>query len=757
MSNRTALMLLAAALVFATADGRAEVESAELTLARIFGSPDLSGPTLRQARLSPSGDRVTFLRGRPEDREMLDLWEYNLALDQTRRLISADDVLAEPVELSAAEQARRERARIASLRGIVDYRFSADGRSVLFPLGGDVYLASLDVQPIRVRQLTAGEAFDLDPKLSPDGDTLAFVREQDLWVVDVDNGAARALTESGEGPISNAAAEFIAQEEMGRATGYWWSPDGNRIAFLQTDASAIEPSQRYEVSGDRITIVDQRYPYAGTDNVTYRLGVVEVESGETRWIPLGDETDIYIARVDWLPDGSGVAFQRQSRDQKRLDLVLHDLESDAQRTLVSETSETWINLHDDLRFLNDMQAFIWSSERSGYRHLYLIGLDGAPIRALTTGDWPVAELVGVDEDLGLVFFTAGVDTPTEQHLYRQSLITETPEAVTRISRRDGWHSVSFDRSGRRYLDLFSNTAQPPQLSLHSGDGERLAWLVENRIDTEHPYAPFVADHRPTEFGTIPASDGQELHYRIVRPADFDPEQRYPVFLNVYGGPTSRVVENRWGRRHLVDQYMARSGYVVFSIDNRGIVGQGVAFQAPAYLNLGRIEVEDQLAGVAFLKSLPWIDAERIGVFGWSYGGYMTLMMLMQHPDTFAGGAAVAPVTDWALYDTHYTERYLGMPRDETGEPTEAYRAGNVLEYASALADPLLLIHGMADDNVLFTHSTMLMQRLQSDAIDFELMTYPGEKHGISGEGQRLHVFRQIDRFFEREVKGGNGG
>ena len=481
--------------------------------------------------------------------------------------------------------------------------------------------------------------------------------------------------------------------------------------------------------------------------------MVDVESGETQWIPLGDETDIYIPRVAWLPDGSGLAFQRQARDQQTLELVLHDFEQGAQRVLVTETSETWIDLHDDLHFLEDPAAFVWSSERDGHRHLYLIGLDGEVVRRLTAGDWPVAEVVGVNESLGLVYFTAGVESPTQRQLYRQSLITRTPEAVHRISTRNGWHDITFDDAGEVYLDLFSSTGQPPQLSLHSADGERLAWLVENDVDGDHPYAPYEPGHRPTEFGTLDAADGQPLHYRIVKPAGFDPERQYPVFLHVYGGPTSRMVVDRWGRRHLIDQYMARAGYVVFSLDNRGIAGQGVAFEAPAYKRLGRIEVVDQMRGVKYLKSRPWVDPERIGVFGWSYGGYMTLMMLMQHPGEFAAGAAVAPVTDWALYDTHYTERYLGMPRGPDGEPAAPYRLGNVLTYARHLADPLLLVHGMADDNVLFTHSTMLMQELQSRAIDFELMTYPGEKHGITGEGQRLHVYRRIDRFFEREVKG----
>jgi len=731
----------------------------QLTLERIFASPALSGPTLRQVELSPAGDRVTFLRGRDEDRSLLDLWEYDLEEGVTRRLIAADELLTEDVALSAEEQARRERARISDLRGIVEYRWSQDGSQLLFPLGGNLFHASLPQTadaPVEIRQLTASDSFDLDPKIAPDHRHAAFIRDQNLWIVNIESAQSQALTNDGGGTLKNGMAEFIAQEEMGRSTGYWWSPDGQMIAFLQVDESPIEPSTRFEVSGDRIDMIEQRYPYAGTPNVRYRLGLVRIEEpGAIEYIDVLDQSqnqDIYIPRVQWLPDSSGLTFQRQSRNQQRLELVLHSIDGSAQRVLVQETSDTWINLHDDLNFLSEKEALIWSSEQSGYRHIYLIDLDGNPIRSLTTGQWPVDAVVGVDEELGFVYFTAFKEGPTEQHLYRQSLATESPGDVTKVSRRSGWHEISMDSAARHYLDQFSSTDQPPQLSLHSADGERIAWLIENQVNTDHPYAPFLDDHQPTEFGIIQSDDGMDLHYRMVKPANFSQQRQYPVFLHVYGGPTSRVVLNRWGRRHLVDQFMAQSGYLVFSIDNRGIVGQGMKFQEPAYKKLGIVEVADQMAGVEFLRNLPFVDQNRIGVFGWSYGGYMALMMQMQHPGSFAAGVAVAPVTDWALYDTHYTERYLGMPRDEQGLPTEAYRLGNVLTYASQLSDPMLLIHGMADDNVLFTHSTMLMQQLQDQAIPFELMTYPGEKHGISGTGQRLHVYRHWVDFFNRTLE-----
>ncbi len=746
-------------------------QNPELTIERIFDSPDLSGPSLRQAELSPAGDRVTFIQARKDDLDLMDLWEYHIADDQTRRLVAADDIVADEGELSVAEQARRERARIASLRGIVEYRWSADGRFLIFPLAGNIHLLDLraddgqshgqdasrnnsqdNTQDNRedqrqVRQITDSEDFDTDPQIAPDGEHVAFIRNRNLWITRVEDGSETALTDDASETITNGMAEFIAQEEMGRYTGYWWSPDSRHIAYLQIDESPVDMTRRFEIQAGQIDMIEQRYPYTGTPNVTYRLGVVNIDSGQTQWIDLGENPDIYIPRVHWHPDGKRLSFQRQSRDQKQLELILVSLADNSRTTLVTETSETWINLHDDLHFLDNMPAFIWSSERSGYNHLYLYGLDGELIRRLTDGQWAVDGLAGVDEELGLMYFTAAEISPLEKHLYRQSLITTSPEIVSRLSRRTGWHEISMDNDARVYVDTFSSISQPPQLSLHSADGQRLAWLLENRIDDAHPYAAFQADHRPAEFGHLVGPDGQILHYRLIRPADFDPQRRYPVFMHVYGGPTHRLATNSWGRRGLIDQYMARRGYVVFSLDNRGVIRQGKAFQDAAYLKLGQIEMADQMVGVDWLRSQSFVDPERIGIFGWSYGGYMALMTVAQYPGEFAASVAVAPVTDWSLYDTHYTERYLSTPQDAP----DVYRRGNVLTYAHRISDPMMLIHGMADDNVLFTHSTRLMQQLQDDAIEFELMTYPGEKHAISGQGQRVHVYKTITHFFDRHL------
>ncbi len=720
----------------------------ELTLERIFASPELSGSSLRQVKLSPAGDRVTFVQGRKNDRSLMDLWEYHIEDQTTRVLIAADQVMADEGELSDEEKARRERARISDLRGIIDYQFSSDGRFVLFPLGGNIFVADLSQTPIDVDQITNSDAFDTDPQLSPDGRHVAFVRNQNLWVAEIGTKRERPLTLDGGGVIKNGMAEFIAQEEMGRDTGYWWSPASDAIAFLRVDESPIDITRRYEVNANEIQMIEQRYPFAGTNNVAYQLGIVTLENSQTQWIDLGEDSDIYIPRVRWLPSGDSLSYQHQSRDQKTLKLIRFDRATEDQTTLITESSATWINLHDDLYFLKDGSGLVWSSERDGYNHLYRYDFDESALSPITQGAWAVDQLVGVDEELGLVYFTAAYPDPTEKQLLRTSLITASPEVVTRISTRSGWHDVTMDKAAKVYVDRYSSTTQPPQLSLHTADGQRTAWLVENALTSTHPYAAYVSQHRPGEFGVLVGPEAQRLHYRMITPPGFSSDRQYPVFIHVYGGPTSRLATKQWSRRALIDQYMAQQGYIVFSLDNRGIVRQGKAFQDAAYQKLGQIEMADQMVGVDWLRSQSYVDAERIGIFGWSYGGYLALMAAAQYPGDFAASVAVAPVTDWRLYDTHYTERYMGDPRIDQ----EVYDRGNVLTYASQIEGPLLLIHGMADDNVLFTHSTLLMQTLQDQAIDFELMAYPGEKHAISGQGQRLHVYGTITRFFERHLK-----
>ncbi|GAB3736712.1 S9 family peptidase [Luteimonas pelagia] len=719
-----------------------------LTLEAITGDAALSGPTLRKPAISPDGARVTFLRGRDDDRNRLDLWSHEVATGRTTMLVDSSVLSPGDEVLSDAEKARRERQRIAALSGIVEYQWAPDSRHLLFPLGGELYLYDTRATGAgAVRKLTDGGGFATDAKVSPRGGFVSFVRDRDLWVIDLADGSEARLTHDGSDTVANGVAEFVADEEMGRHTGYWWAPDDSAIAFTRIDESGVPLRKRYEVYPDRTEVVEQRYPAAGEANVDIRLGVVAPRAGATpHWIDLGDERDIYLPRVAWRGPGA-VVFQRQSRDQQRLELVQAGLGDGGQRVLATETSRTWVPLHDDLRFLDDGR-FVWSSARSGHQHLYVVDA-GGEATALTSGDWDVDGLLAVDEAAGQVYFAATRETPLEKHVYRVPL---AGGAVERLSTQPGMHEATFAESGDVYVDLWSNTSTPPQTQLFAADGRLLATLVENDpSDASHPYAPYLGAHRPVEFGTLQAADGTTgLHYSLVRPAGFDASRKYPVVVYVYGGPAAQTVTNSWPGRgdHFFNQYLAQHGYAVFSLDNRGTPRRGVDFGGALHGRQGTVEVEDQLRGVEWLRSQPWVDPDRIGVHGWSNGGYMTLMLLAQAPDAYACGVAGAPVSDWALYDTHYTERYMGLP---DANP-DGYAAARVLAHVDGLVGPdaprLLLVHGMADDNVLFGNTLDVVSALQARGQPFELMTYPGAKHGLSG-ADALHRYRVAEDFLDR--------
>ncbi|HEY5851579.1 MAG TPA: S9 family peptidase [Lysobacter sp.] len=722
----------------------APVAPQKLTLEALAGDAPLSGASLMKAKVAPDGSRVTFLRGKETNKNRLDLWAYDVASGQTVKLVDADDILPGDEVLSDAEKARRERQRIAAFSGIVEYQWAADSKTLLFPLGGELYLYDLSKSgKAAVRKLTSGEGFATDPKLSPEGGFVSFVRERNLWVIDLSSGRQVQLTRDGSATIGNGVAEFVADEEMDRHTGYWWAPDDSAIAFARIDETPVPVQKRYEVYPDRTEVVEQRYPAAGDHNVLVKLGVVTPKSGAAaKWIDLGKEQDIYLARVDWR-DPKHLTFQRQSRDQHTLELIESDLGSGRQRVLVTETSKTWVPLHNDLHFLKDGRI-LWNSERSGFEHLYVLDANGGNAKALTSGDWPVDAVLAVDETAGQVYFAAGKDSPLDAQVYRVPL---EGGAIARLSKSDGVHMASFALNASVFVDNWSNPTTPPQLELYRNDGTRIAALLKNELtDPQHPYAKFAAAQQPIEFGTLTAADGSTpLHYSVLKPAGFRAGKQYPVVVLVYGGPASQTVKRTWAPDF--NQYLAQHGYVVFSLDNRGTPRRGAAFGGALYGKQGTVEVADQLKGVEWLKQQPWVDGKRIGVYGWSNGGYMTLMLLAKASDQYTCGVAGAPVTDWGLYDTHYTERYMGLPAGNT----DGYRDARVLQHIEGLKSKLLLIHGMADDNVLFTNSTVLMSALQKRGQPFELMTYPGAKHGLKG-ADNLHRLKLTEEFFGRCLK-----
>lgn len=727
----------------------------KLTPELLHASPAIDGVSLSLAKIAPSGDFVTVLQGREDDAQQQDLWAYDLETGEGRLLVSSTDLLEGPEVLSEEEKNRRERQRQYA-SGIVDYSWVGD-ELLMFPLGGDVYL--YDLNTLEAQQVTATTGFETDPKVSSDGSLIAYVRDDELFVKDLEAGLERQLTNSATDVIRNATASFVVQEELDRDTGYWISPDARRIAYTQIDESPIEIETRANIGPDGITTLDQRYPFAGTDNATVRLGVVRTTGGATRWVDLGDDEDIYLTRVAWAPDSSALYAGILSRDNQTHTVYRVDLGDYSSEVFYQETSPTWLNIRSSFDAVDG--GFRMISERDGIRRYYEISADGA--KQLTPSDVLVDSVRCTAND-GTLYVSGWKDDPLSTHLFKVETMkvlahedgeggdasegqTDTRIMSTQITDAPGQHGASFNSDCTRYLGSYSGDNTPYQVRAFEADGTPLAWLSENALGEDHPYAPYLDAHIAPEYGTLTAEDGAELHYQLYKPLDLKAGEKRASVTIVYGGPGVQRVMNRWQRKHL-PRMLAHHGFVVFAVDGRGSTNRGKAFEDVLHRALGRAEVVDQKLGAEWLKQQDFIDPDRMGVYGWSYGGYMVLMMLGQ-TDLYASGVSGAPVTDWALYDTAYTERYLGDPRpDHPNHTPGAYEGGSVFTWLDGLTEPVLVIHGMADDNVVFRHTVKLMDAMQKRGRhNLHLMTYPGEKHGFRANSSRIHRDRQILEFF----------
>ena len=747
-------------------------EPLRLTPERLYASPSLSGTPPRAVRFSPDGQRVTFLKPRPDDLTRFDLWQFDVATGAQSMLVDSSAVDPADAELAEAEKALRERQRIAGVRGIADYAWGTPD-TILVPAGGDLFLVKLTGAGAETRQLTKTEAFEYDAKVSPRGNHVSFIRDGALYSIDLATGEERRISPEArpEDAVSYGVAEYVAQEEMDRYTGYWWSQDERYIAFTEVDESGVDIIPRFDIAADQVTVISQRYPRAGRPNAKVALHVADLSSGRTdRIMSVGP--DDYLARVNWAH--GRLWFQTVNRDQTEIRFNRTDGLPWRIWSPFTERQANWVNLSNDFLALPD-GGILTTHELDGYRHIYWRGASDGEMRQVTSGRWVVGELLGYDAASRTIYFTGFVDTPLEKHLYAvplgwteqeiaekgarrlkdsacvdlnpgSRLLTKECPEVRRITPEGGHWSVAMSADAKSYVGTFSSPTQPPQTGLYRADGTLVAWIAENALDAHHPYTPYLPSHVVPEFGTLLAEDGQTLHYFILKPPGFDPSKKYPVIIDVYGGPHVQRVINDW--RPLSDQYYAHAGYIVFRLDNRGTWNRGKRFEDVIFRQTGGPEVRDQLRGVEWLKEQPFVDPDRIAIQGWSYGGYMTLMVLGQAPaGTFAAAIAGAPVTDWSLYDTFYTERYMRTPEDNP----DGYHAASVFAHIDGLTGPLLLIHGMADDNVTFDNTTRLVAELQKRGKIFDLMTYPGQRHGIQGEALQVHLMRTRMEFLRRHM------
>ena len=674
------------------------------------------------------------------------------------RLLSVDaetgdvESLLDVEELETAIADIPGMSRAAARRAVRAGRlvWNPDHTAVVMDISNDLYYFGVkDRDPFgtaRARRLTRDPAEESMPSFSPDGALVAFVRDHDLVVVTVDQRREWALTQDGDADLLNGELDWVYQEEIygrGNFKGFWWSPDSSRIAYLQTDESPVKAFTVIDHLPYRLEVETTDYPKAGDRNPLVRLGVIPAVGGETVWVDLDQytPTDLLMVSVGWSPGSEDVVFQVQNREQTWLDLNTADADTGATTRLLQETTPAWVDVHGAPTWLED-GTFLWLSERSGWKHLYHYAADGTVMAQVTDGEWELRTLHGIDEETGWVYFSGTERSPIGADVYRIRL---DGSRLTRLSAVEGTHRASFNPGFTRYLDTWSDISTPPQVRVHGADGTEIRIVAENRVTA-------LADYRLStpEFLQVQARDGFVMEAMMITPPDFDPSRRYPVFQHTYAGPHSQQVRNAWGgSATLFYQLLAQHGVIVWVMDNRTASGKGAVSTWPVYQRFGELELRDIEDGVAWLTQQPYVDGARIGIEGWSYGGFMTSYALT-HSDSFVMGISGGTVSDWRNYDTIYTERFMRTPQNNP----DGYRRSSPRFSAADLHGALLLLHGTMDDNVHLQNTLQFVYELQKAGKQFELMLYPRSRHGIGDPELNTHLRHAMLDFILEHLRPG---
>lgn len=732
---------------------RAQASAAELTnalsLERIHADPPLAGRQPRQAQLSPGGRWLSYLQPSEADSEVLELWARPLPSGPARRLASVQDLIgAQAVRLSEAEKMALERRRVRGT-GITSYQWCGrEDQGLIVPLSGALYLIDLRDGAARTRRIVeAGAAPAREPQCDRAGAQLAFVRGGNLFVQSLSGAPLRQLSRGGSETHSMGLAEFIAEEELGRHQGLWWSRDGSRLLAIEVDESAVPIKTRAQIFADRTEMTAQRYPAAGERNATLRAWVFDPRSGKRQALaqPAGSE---YLARAGWLRDGTPWV-QWLSRDQRQLSVLLYEGAELRPRTVLEEQDEAWVELHSDLRELparelSGKPALLWSSERSGVRQYWLLDRVTGSLQPLTQQAEPVSHLVCAARER--IVFAGATERGRGRELFETDLQGRTRQLQPGAAQR--WRDAQGDEACRQMLVTRSQWGQPPVMELQPLDGDAPAEPL--LAEAPDPLLAVVAPQ--VQALDLLAADGEtRLNAFYLPPLTARPAaQRHPLIVRAYGGPGASTVGWRWDADTPMLAYLQRQGFGILMLDTRGMANRDRAFTRAHRRAFGRMEVADLFAAVRQLPALvPGVDPARIGFRGWSYGGYLAARSMLDPKSPFAAAIGIAAPTDWTLYDSAYTERYLGLPE---GGQAAAYQQANLLPRAKWLSKPLMLVHGTADDNVLFEHSLRLISALQNEGKLFETVIYPGKAHGIAGRAARLHLARTETDFFIRHLK-----
>jgi len=628
---------------------------------------------------------------------------------------------------------------------IDEYTFSPDETKILIGTETEkIYRYSTKMEyyiwDIKTEKLTrlSGRGKQRLATFSPDGSKIVFLRDNNIFISDVATGKEQQVTTDGLwNNIINGSPDWVYEEEFSFTKAFAWSPDGSRLAFYRFDESKVKEFDMVVFDSLYPTVYKYKYPKAGEDNSVVSIHVYDLKSGKTQLMDVGAEKDQYIPRIKWTEDPNVLSIQRMNRLQNKLEILLADATSGTTNVIYTEENKYYIEISDDLSFLKDKKHFIFTSDKDGYSHIYLYKLDGTLEKQLTTGSFDVLEVKGVDEKNNLVYFLSDEEAAYDKALYSVKL---NGTKKTKISEKEGTNSPDFSEGYKYFINTYSSANTPPVYTINKADGKELKVLIDN---AEAVAATKEYGFTTQEFFKFTTSDKVELNGWMIKPPDFVATKKYPVLMYVYGGPGDQTVVNRWGSSNLAwYEMLAQKGYIVVSVDNRGTGGRGAAFKKSTYGQLGKLETADQIETAKYLGMLPYVDKTRIGIWGWSYGGYMTALCLTKGADYFKMGIAVAPVTNWRYYDNIYTERYMGLPKDNAS----GYDDNSPVNHVKKLKGKLLLVHGTSDDNVHFQNSMMLSEALVNANKQFEMQFYPNKEHSIYGGYTRYHLYTRMTDF-----------
>lgn len=637
---------------------------------------------------------------------------------------------------------------------INSYAFSADEQKILIGTEvesiyrrsskGQYYI--YDLKSKKLQKLTEGGAKQSYATFSPQGSKVAFVRENDLFYVDLEKNEEIRITDDGKwNHIINGFADWVYEEEFSMSRAFWWAPDGEKIAYIRFDESEVKEFNMQTWGSLYPEDYKFKYPKAGESNSVVSVNLYRLADGKKLAADIGRETDIYIPRLYWMPDSKQLSIIRMNRLQNKLEILHADVQSGKTNVVLTEESKTYVDINytDDLTYLADGKTFIRTSEKDGYKHIYHHKLDGSLIRQITSGSWEVLSFLGIDEKSKTIYYSSAEDSPLERHLYSIKL---NGKGKTKLSKTTGVHSINFSKDFSYFIDSHSSVKEPLTVELKRAPKGDLVKVLAENSELKQRVSGLTLGEKT--FFTYKTTDGTDLNAYMIRPHDFDESKKYPVLMFVYGGPGSQTVMNSWiGGNEIWMNYLTQKGYIIVSVDNRGTGARGRDFKHITYAQLGKYEVEDQIAGAKYLKTLKYIDGDRIGIWGWSYGGYMSSLSLFMGAEYFKAAIAVAPVTSWRYYDTIYTERYLKTPQLNAA----GYDDYSPLSHVDKLSGKYLLIHGTGDDNVHFQNAVELTDALIAANKQFESFYYPNRNHGIYGGNTRVHLFNMITDFIEKNL------